>query len=220
MSDELTPAEEQETPAPEETASVETPVVDWEKRYSDLRSEFDRRNQQYTDPEYRQQLFGELASEYGYQIPQDEAAEQYTYEDPTDQLRAELMKMREEFQSYTQQQAHQQQVAIAEAYAESRLDDLGVQDDRKREWIATRATAMPAIQYEGHVVPDIEAAYQEYQELVKAEQQAWAQSKQAPHVAASGQENTGVPAWSDDPRERAEQRIAWATEQHMLRQQQ
>ena len=71
----------------------------------------------------------------------------------------------------------------------------------------SRASAMPALQHEGHIVPDVEAAYHEYQELVAFEQSTWAQSKQGiPHTPTGGQENTGVPAWSDDPIQRREQR--------------
>lgn len=216
MSDQATPVEPDEA-ATDATAAAES-AIDWQKRYEDLRPQYDRVQNEASrlqDPGYRQQLFQELASENGYQL--EDAAPEEVYDDPYQQMQARMDAYEQKFEQYTTAQQHQQQVAIAEAYAENQLDELGIPDGKehktKRDWIISRATSMPAIQYEGHVVPDVQAAYQEYTELVKAEQQAWAQSKQAPHVSAAGRENTGVPAWSDDPRERAEQR-----QQHMLEQ--
>lgn len=63
---EETPSVSEETPAPqnEETPGIESgpdngtpadsPEIDFEQRYNDLRSEFDRRNQQYSEAEQLQ----------------------------------------------------------------------------------------------------------------------------------------------------------------------
>ncbi len=207
MSDQQVP-EGTEEATPEGTPT--TPEVDWEKRYNDVRPEYDRVQNElnrYKDPAHREQLFNELASEYGYEIEQ----ETQEYDDPADQLRAELAEMKQWRDNYVAEQQYQRAAQYAESYSEDRLDSLGVDNERQREWIVSRAMLLPAIQHEGQVVPDIEAAHREYRELLNDVQSSWVQSKEAPFTPQGGQENTGVPAWSDDPVERAAQRQAhWA----------
>jgi len=210
-------ATEVTTEAGTETPNAET-VVDWKKRYEDLRPQYDRiQNQynQYEDPQFKEQKFKEWAADFGYEI--DEGTETEVYDDPSEALRAEIAAQRQEFQQFKQELTQSQQVQIAESFADRELDKLGVQDERVQEWIKTRATAMPAIQYEGHIVPDVQAAYDDYQELMNAEKERWRQSKQTTHVQPGGQENTGVQNWSDDPVERAQQRQAYMIEQANLR---
>src|SRR5881394_3057475 len=140
--------------APEATEAGTTNAeesVDWKKRYEDLRPQYDRiQNQynQYEDPQFKEQKFKEWATDFGYEI--DEGTEpEVTYDDPSDALRAEIEELRSNFQNYTQQQTQAQKAYIAESYADRELNRLGVEDERVQTWIKTRATAMPAIQYEG-----------------------------------------------------------------------
>jgi len=194
-------------------------VVDWKKRYEDLRPQYDRiQNQynQYEDPQYKEQKFKEWASEFGYEI---EDTDTEVYDDPADQLRAEIAELKSNFQNYTQQQTQAQEVQIAHSYADRELEKLGVTDERVGTWIKSRATSMPAIQYEGHIVPDVQAAYEDYKELVNIEKQSWANSKQTSHVETGGRENTGVQTWQNesDPIKRSEMRQAWQIEQMQLR---
>jgi hypothetical protein len=211
------PVEETEEPTQEETGGI-----DWKKRYEDLRPQYDRVQNEYSryqDPEYRQQLFGELAEEQGYALP---GADEL-YEDPTEQLRAELRaELQQELSKRDQAAQHEQAVLYAQNYADVKLNDLGVDNDKIREWIETKATAMPALQDEhGFVVPDIEAAYEEYKELLNVEKKRWGNTKTGVVAASEGQANTGVPSWKNeqDPDKRKEMRNAWAMEQLELRRQ-
>jgi hypothetical protein len=215
MTEQVESAEEQVSEAtPEEQGAV-----DWKKRYEDLRPQYDRVQNEYSryqDPEYRQQLFQELAEEQGYTFDtQDE------YLDPTEQLRAELRaELQQELGKRDLAAQHETAILYAQNYADEKLDALGVEDAVIREWIETKATAMPALQDEqGFVVPDVEAAYEEYQSLINAEKKRWGNTKTDVVTASEGQSNTGVPAWKNeqDPDKRKLMRDAWAMEQIQLR---
>lgn len=218
MSEQAEPATEQDVEPTQEDAGG----IDWKKRYEDLRPQYDRvQNEysQYQDPGYRQELFAQLAEEQGYTLGGDDEV----YEDPTEQLRAELRaEFQQELSKRDQAKAHAEAVAIAENYAETKLDALKVEDEKTRDWIALKATAMPALQDEhGNVVPDVEAAYEEYQALVNAEKKRWGNTKTGTVTASEGQSNTGVPSWKNeqDPDKRKLMRDTWAMEQVQLRMQ-
>jgi hypothetical protein len=208
------PLEETVEPTPEDAGGI-----DWKKRYEDLRPQYDRvQNEysQYQDPEYRQQLFAQLAEEQGYTLGGDDV-----YEDPTEQLRAELRaEFQQELSRRDQATANEQAVLYAQNYADNKLNELGVEDETIRNWIETKATAMPALQDEhGLVVPDIEAAVEEYKALINAEKKRWGNTKTGAVAASEGQSNTGVPAWKNeqDPDKRKLMRNEWALEQIQLR---
>lgn len=214
MADQAEPANEQEEPTQDDTGGI-----DWESRYNNLRPQYDRTQNelsQYQDPEYRQQLFQELASEFGYSF---DGSDEYV--DPTEQLRAELRaEFQQELSARDQRAALEGAANHAMEFADRALDKLKVEDEKVREWIETRATAMPAIHDdEGFVVPDIEAAYKDYQDLINAEKQRWGNTKQGVVAATEGQSNTGVPNWRNeqDPHQRKLMRDAWAMEQVQLR---
>jgi hypothetical protein len=90
---EETPSDLEETPAPlnEETPGIdggpeegipaESPEIDFEQRYNDLRSEFDRRNQQYSEAEQLQAALSGAAgpeaqaailAQFGIELEDDE----------------------------------------------------------------------------------------------------------------------------------------------------
>jgi len=211
------PVEEAVEPTPEDAGGI-----DWRKRYEDLRPQYDRvQNEasQYQDPEYRKQLFQELAEENGYTL----GGPDEVYEDPTEQLRAELRaELQQELSKRDQAAAQADAIAYAEAHAESKLDELKVQSEKARDWIALKATAMPALRDEnGFVVPDIEAAYEEYTGFINDVKKSWGNTKTGAVAASEGQANTGVPAWKNeqDPDKRKLMRDAWAMEQIQLRMQ-
>jgi hypothetical protein len=216
MSEQAEPATEQvEEPTPEDAGGI-----DWKKRYEDLRPQYDRVQNEYSryqDPEHRQQLFAELAEEQGYSLQGSDEL----YEDPTEQLRAELRaELQQELSKRDQAVAHAKAVEYAQTYADSKLDALGVEDETVRGWIETKATAMPALQDEhGFVVPDVEAAFEEYKTLINAEKKRWGNTKTGTVAATEGQANTGVPSWKNeqDPDMRKLMRDAWAMEQIQLR---
>ncbi len=206
----------EDQPVEAETATPETGTPSeelYQKRYSDLRPEYDRTQNElhqarsellkYTDPDNRRSL----VEEWGYTVDEGEPEYTESYEDPAAAVREELASLKQEWQNFTAQQQQQAAVAAAEAYSEQKLDSLGIENERQREWIVSRAAAMPALQHEGFIVPDVEAAHAEYKEFVSEMQSSWAQSKkEAPFTPAGGQENTGVPAWSDDADQRANDR--------------
>jgi hypothetical protein len=224
----------EDQPVEAETATPETGTPNsteelYQKRYSDLRPEYDRTQNElhqarsellkYTDPESRRQIFDQWVEEYGY--TKDEG-EQYEYEDPTAaeiaQLRAEQAQIRQELQERDQRFANERALEFAESYGENRLRDLGITSEKQADWIASRAAAMPALQLEGGIAPDIDAAYAEWNDMIAEQKQSWAGTKDVPHTPSGGQENTGVPAWSDDPVERQAQRQAHMLEQWNARQ--
>ena len=111
-----------------------------------------------------------------------------------------------------------EQAAIAEHYSENKMTEFGIPDanDRalpeaerqvaevQRNWIATRAMALPPIQDQfGNIVPNIDAAYAEFRQMVPEAPKA---RPEAPFTPQGGQENTGVPALSEDPMIRRQQR--------------
>jgi len=205
-----------------QAGSEPTPTEElYQKRYNDLRPEYDRTqnelNRYQSDPEFRKQLFEELATEQGYEFD-NSTDENY---DPLEQLRAEL---RSEFQQTLTQRDQElslrEQAAYAQQHANTQLNSYGVEDDTVRSWIETRALAMPHLQdEEGHVVPDIEAAYKEYEQMMNAHVSDWGNTKRTTVAATEGQSNTGVPSWKneEDPDKRREMRNAWAVEQMALR---
>ena len=205
----------------EEPTQEDAGGIDWKKRYEDLRPQYDRvQNEysQYQDPEYRQKLFAELAEEQGYTL----GGSDEVYEDPTEQLRAELRaEFQQELSKRDQAVAHEQAVQHAQNYADTKLNELKVEDETVRSWIETKAASMPALQDEhGLVVPDVEAAYEEYKALINAEKKRWGNTKTGTVAASEGQSNTGVPSWKNeqDPDKRKLMRDAWAMEQIQLRQ--
>ena len=216
MSEQAESAEEQiEEPTQEDAGGI-----DWKKRYEDLRPQYDRvQNEysQYQDPEYRQKLFAELAEEQGYTL----GGTDEVYEDPTEQLRAELRaEFQQELSKRDQAALHAQAVEHAQNYAETKLNELGVEDEKVREWIELKSTAMPALRDEhGNVVPDVEAAYEEYKDFVNTVKKNWGNTKTGTVAATEGQSNTGVPAWKNepDPDKRKLMRDAWAHEEVLRR---
>lgn len=220
MSDQQEPVEAQEATPDPGTPTTES-VDAFEQRYNELRPQYDRTQNELhryqNDPEFRSQLFQELAAENGYEL---EAEQEPEYDDPYEKTAAELAELRAWKESFVEQQAIQEQAAIAKQYSENKMTEFGIPDstDRnlpederelagmQRDWIVTRAMALPAIQdQQGNLVPDIDTAYKEFRRMVPEAPQA---RPEAPFTPQGGQENTGVPAWSDNPIERRAQREA------------
>jgi hypothetical protein len=224
MSDQAAPIEAPEatpdtgTPEATEAPSAEQKDV-FEQRYNELRPQYDRTQNELhryqNDPAFREQLFNELATEFGYEMegePEDE------YIDPDEAVQRELQELKQWRNEFVEQQQLQQQAAIAEHYSENKMTELGIPDvtDRslppeikeqaelQRNWIVTRAMALPGIQDQsGNIVPNVEAAFQEFRRLVP---QAPEPRPEVPFTPQGGQENTGVPALSSDPVIRSQQR--------------
>ena len=97
MTDQQEPIEAQEatpdTGTPEPTESVQNDV--FEQRYNELRPQYDRTQNELhryqNDPEFRAQLFQELAAENGYELESEQEPE---YDDPYEKTQAELAELR------------------------------------------------------------------------------------------------------------------------------
>ena len=198
MPEEATPAEG-EVPAPqsEETPGIEsgpdngtpaeTPDIDFEQRYNDLRSEFDRRNQQYSEAEQLQAALSgaagpeaqaQVLAAFGIEL-EDEQPDEF---DDLDDFDPDARIDRLEAMLEEQQMAAQEE-AMAEAeveYLTEGIERLEQQEGREfsDQEIATLASIARANPDENGV-PDLEAAHAHLTELIQDRQSAWVQSKKA-----------------------------------------
>ena len=198
MPEEATPAEG-EVPAPqsEETPGIESgpdngtpaesPDIDFEQRYNDLRSEFDRRNQQYSEAEQLQAALSgaagpeaqaQVLAAFGIELEGEEADEF----DDLDEFDPDARIDRLEALLEEQQMAAQEE-AMAEAeveYLTEGIEALEQQEGREfsDQEIATLASIARA-NPDQNGVPDLEAAHAHLTELIQDRQSAWVQSKKA-----------------------------------------
>lgn len=195
MSDQTTPATE-----PEPTAHADTPNTGTEttqqqqeremielERYKQLQAEFTRTRQQMTDPEYQAQVAQEWLSANGYALPDDEP-DPNQYEDPTDALQARIDQLESRLNGRDEQDQRAQQIQALEEFSERKMTDLGIpQDDPTRDWIVSRAIALPP-DNDGNL--NLQGAYEELQQLQTHMQKQWQQTKRAPRAPGSGQQAT------------------------------
>lgn len=212
------------TPAP---ADAQQEEENWQQRYLDTQAAYTQGQQemsrlrgqvdQYADPEYRSQLFRELAAEQGYEIqdPADDDSQIYQETDP--RIRAELEELKQWRDSTTSEQQQSQHIEWLDTIVGEQFGELGTQlTDKQEEWITNRAFSMPPREMpDGSKVPDIPGAFKDYQELVAEEKQSWAKSKRAPHVSAVGTAGTQVPNLDN-----RQERLDWMAERLMANEQQ
>ena len=198
MPEESTPVEG-EVPAPqnEETPGIESgpdngtpadsPEIDFEQRYNDLRSEFDRRNQQYAQAEQLQAALSgaagpeaqaQILATFGIELEGDEEEllddlDEFDPDARIDRLEAMLEE--------------QQMAAEEEAFAEAEVEYLteGIEaleqqsgrefSDQEIAILASVARANP----DQNGVPDLEVAHAHLTELLQDRQSAWVASKKA-----------------------------------------
>lgn len=225
MSDDIQ-APEEGTPenagtAPEAPGTPQEPAADqinWQQRYEDMRSEFDRRGTRLSEVEQQAQLVQALQSDdpdlrrqamdlLGLEVVDD----QPQYEDPQDAMAARLEALEQQISQRDQQAAQQAQIAQIEQHVEQQLAGLDGLSERDQRWIVNQAVAMPPTP-EG--MPDIQGAYKDFQEWEAERQQKWASTKRTPHrVSPVGEAGTQVPDLSDP-----EQRQEWMVAQYLDRQ--
>ena len=196
---EETPSGMEETPAPqnEETPGIESgpengipadsPEIDFEQRYNDLRSEFDRRNQQYSEAEQLQAALSGAAgpeaqaailAQFGIELEDDEdmGFDELNEFDPDSRI-DRLESMLEE------QQMAAQEEAMAEAEVDYLTDGIeALEQQEGREFsdqeiaiLASVARANP----DDNGAPDLAVAHAHLTELLNDRQSAWVQSKKA-----------------------------------------
>lgn len=208
MSDQ-TPAEQDtsEVAGPDGTGAAEQQAaIDWQERYSSLQPEYTRATQEAAQLRERNELYElmvtgdpdtrrQAAEALGYQIDEDEPDTQQ-YEDPVEQLRAEL---RAEFRSelsQRDQQAQEAQIATqTRAVVDERLGQLDFLSKKDQDIVLAYAiNALPAVEGpNGLPMPDIDQAYKVLQDRDLEAQKNWAKSKRAPRISPVGQSATEAP---------------------------
>lgn len=196
---EETPSGMEETPAPqnEETPGIESgpdngipadsPEIDFEQRYNDLRSEFDRRNQQYSEAEQLQAALSgaagpeaqaQVLAAFGIELEDDEDTgfdelDEFDPDSRIDRLEAML----------EEQQMAAQEEAMAEAEVDYLTDGIeALEQQEGREFsdqeiaiLASVARANP----DDNGAPNLEVAHAHLTELIQDRQSAWVNSKKA-----------------------------------------
>lgn len=206
MPEEDTPVEG-EVPAPqnEETPGIESgpedngtpadaPEIDFEQRYNDLRSEFDRRNQQYSEAEQLQaalsgqagpEVQAQVLAAFGIELEDDQVDEladlgEYDPDARIDRLEAIL----------AEREAMEEEAAYEEAEVDYLTEGIeALEQSEGREFsdqeiaiLASVARANP----DGNGAPDLQLAHAHLTELLNDRQSAWVESKKASRRPGSG----------------------------------
>jgi len=207
MSDQQAPPEA-DTPAvagpTEAPGTQEQPQTDWEKRYQDLQPEYTRATQRLSELEQQQKWY-ELAmttddpdthrqalQHLGYDVPEEdpEDVDPTAYDEPAHDPRLdEIVAWKEQ-----QEQAAREAAGFEflTGHINTEVERLGMEqlDEGTRQWILSRALASPGIPAPPgsphDELPDVEAAYKEFQQWELERQKQWAKTKRAPHVPAGG----------------------------------
>lgn len=202
------PAPVADTPEPQATE----PAVNYEQRYSDLRSEFDRRN---TLVSRAQQGDAEALAELGFEFyddtPQQEEPSEFDPFDP-DSLQAyiaqQIQQGVQEHLTPFQQQQQQQQVEMQSAAALHAIDGFEQMPEKAQDYVWRIAQTLPPTP-DG--LYDVNTAYQQFQELNSELQQSWASSKPKGPAPGSGPAATDVPPNLDAS---PQDLIKWAQEKY------
>jgi hypothetical protein len=206
MPDEATPVEgevpapqTEETPGPiggpeDNGTPADSPAIDYEQRYNDLRSEFDRRNQQYSEAEQLQAMLAgqagpeaqaEILRRFGIELEEEEAAQFDELDEFDPDARIDRLEAMLE-----EQQAAAEQEAYVEAETEFLTEGIeSLEQSEGREFsdqeiaiLASVARANPNEQG----LPDLQVAHAHLSELLQDRQSAWVESKKAARRPGSG----------------------------------
>jgi hypothetical protein len=176
------------------TIDWDSPDNPYKKRFEDYRSEADRKVTEFkTYQSYVNDLSSDdpsrraaAAEALGVELVEEEPE---IYDDPYDELRAEVGGLKEQLSQRDQQR---QQEALA-GEVERRLDKLGLSDEpdesgwSEKDWVLARAVQQP----DENGVPDVAVAHAELKKLEAAVERKWAASKKAPRSIQPGQAATG-----------------------------
>ncbi len=209
------PVEEQDTPTAPQEGDAATESVDWEKRYNDLRPEYDRVKTEWSqreedlalleaiqsDPDTQRQLYEELAQAYGTDAEDVEEPLDETGLDPA--ILSKLQELDEKSARYEQHLQKQEEDELVQQMDEfitdslEKLSDGQELSDDEETWIVSRAVSLPPT---ADGLPDVQQAYEEYKKLDAARHERYSKTKRAPQ-APQGQGATKDPDL-DNPRER------------------
>lgn len=205
-----------EAPVPPDTPpAVDAPPVDpYEKRYNDLRPQFDRTAQEAAELRaFKESLTSDpdalrtFLAEQGYEVEDTPEAPSGAEDDRLAAIEQYMREDREERAAAKAQADEQRQLEAIRERVESQFTDIaktaGVEkvDDKTRKWLEAQALYnLPALP-DG--TPDVLGAWQALQEWRQAEDAVWAQTKKAPGVPKNGAPGTQVPNLDDDNERRA-----------------
>lgn len=189
--------------ATSEAPSSDTPI-DWEKRYNDLRPEWDRAKTQLSEFEQYQPLIQSLQNDpqgtiraLQEQFGVDDEIDDDEFEDPGERA----LRMLQEQQETAQQQAEREQLdALEEQYVGEGIDALAQRDniepsEDEQTLIYALATNDAVRGEDGR--PDVEWAYNAIQALKKEVREGYVASKKAPRIP-SGRPGEKSPDLSND----------------------
>lgn len=186
-----------DTPTADETPAVEAASeapssdtqIDWEKRYNDLRPEWDRAKTQLSEFEQYQPLIQSLQTDPRATIKalQEQFGDEYEddeddYEDPGERA----LRLIQEQQETAQQQAERERLEeMEEQYVGEGIDALAERDnvelsDHAQAVIYALATNDALRAEDGR--PDVEAAYDALRAFEKEVRDGYVASKKAPRI--------------------------------------
>lgn len=213
MADEAIEAPETpDTPTADETPAVEAASeapstdtqIDWEKRYNDLRPEWDRAKTQLSEFEQYQPLIQSLQNDPVATIRalQDQFADQFEdeddeFEDPGERALRMLQEQQETAQQAAERERREQ---LEEQYVGDGIDELAKRDnvelsDHAEAVIYALATHDSLRGDDGR--PDVEAAYDALRAFEKEVRDNYVASKKAPRIP-SGRPGEKSPDLSND----------------------
>lgn len=183
-----------DTPEPEGTPEASAPeapsqdAIDWQKRYEDLRPQWDRTKQQYSEVEQYLPLIQSLQQDpaataralyeqYGEDVEDDDE-----FDDPGERA----LRMLQEQQETAQQAAERERIeAMEEQYVGEGIDALAQRDnvelsDDAQTLIYALSTHDALRGDDGR--PDVEAAYDALRGFEKEVRDSYVNSKKAPRI--------------------------------------
>jgi hypothetical protein len=200
-----------EGPAPSSTDEA----VDWQKRYTDLQSEYTQTSQERAELRHQRELYDLLVStddedtrrrvaeQLGYQLDQEEPEPEFdenpfaAYDKRIGQLESALT-VREERE---REDAYASEVRRV---CDEQLETLGI-DKEDQDWVL--AYAINALPVNDQGLPDIRQAHAVFAAREDARQRQWATTKRrAPRISPNGQPATEVPNLDN-----RNERVEWMT---------
>jgi hypothetical protein len=183
--------EMEETPQTEDTST--TPVIDWEKRYNDLRSFADRRD---TERQQELQTYQERleAVEASQQQPDYDDGDYGELDEFDIAVRRELDEVKAQLRQREEQDTLARQKQEEHAHIDAELDTIEKEfdeelNDKESEWIGNYALA----NRDEHGRPDVRLAYATYNELLEGRKSQWVSKKKSTASPAAGPGAVEVP---------------------------
>ena len=182
-----TPVEVPEAPPTEDTPPA--PAHDYEKRYNDLRSEFDKRNEELKlleqlrsdDPAVYSNALKELG--FGGDEPEDDTPDEDA--PPWAHLEKDLKALQDKIAADEAAIAEQIRQQEEIAHVQSQLGEVDPDKTLTQEEVDLLLAAAYAKRGEDGL-PDVKTAYGLYEKGLEVATERWRKSKKAPHVPKGG----------------------------------